>query len=341
VKFAERWEESLHDLTPFELREGIWWKREDHFAPLGYGGINGSKLRQCIALVSAYAAQRPERAGLISGASVKSPQLSMGALVARHYGLPSLLVVGGTKVETHLQHENVAIAAQAGAQFHFAPVGYNPALRRELALLRQQEPFRNYFLLEYGIPVVGPDAAIESFHRLGSEQMANLPGDVERLYVPAGSCNSCVSMLYGIARFRPRNLRDVVLFGIGPTRLAWIEERLQAIERVSGLAIRKFFGRSYRDHRELETAHVRALGEGPRPYRVVHYDLHATHFATYQDEMPFSFAGIEFHPTYEGKVLTYLRRPGFEDFWGGGGAAFWIVGSKPRLAAMRHALVQA
>ena len=39
-------EDHLLDLTPVENIGGMWWKREDKFAPLGYGGINGSKLRQ-------------------------------------------------------------------------------------------------------------------------------------------------------------------------------------------------------------------------------------------------------------------------------------------------------
>lgn len=38
-----RWEEHLGELTPWENRHGMWFKREDYFAPLGYGGPNGKE----------------------------------------------------------------------------------------------------------------------------------------------------------------------------------------------------------------------------------------------------------------------------------------------------------
>ena len=43
-----KWEDYLFELTPVEKIGNIYFKREDKFAPLGAGGINGSKLRQCI-----------------------------------------------------------------------------------------------------------------------------------------------------------------------------------------------------------------------------------------------------------------------------------------------------
>ena len=42
------WEETLYDLTPIDEVNGLRFKREDKYAPLGYGCINGSKLRQLI-----------------------------------------------------------------------------------------------------------------------------------------------------------------------------------------------------------------------------------------------------------------------------------------------------
>jgi hypothetical protein len=42
------WAEKLYDITSVESIGGMWWKRDDLFAPLGTGNINGSKLRQLI-----------------------------------------------------------------------------------------------------------------------------------------------------------------------------------------------------------------------------------------------------------------------------------------------------
>jgi adenylate kinase family enzyme len=68
------WEDHLLDLTPVENIGGMWWKREDKFAPIGYGNINGSKLRQLIWLFS-----QKRYPGVVSGAVTGSPQLPMVA----------------------------------------------------------------------------------------------------------------------------------------------------------------------------------------------------------------------------------------------------------------------
>jgi len=328
-----RWEKHLLTRTPVEEMGAIRFKREDRFAPLGYGGINGAKLRQCIWLVSRAAAAGAK--GLLSGASVKSPQLCMGTAVARHFGLETLLVIGATTEKAAGKHENVAIARALGARFRYNPVAYNPALQRAVAELAKEHP--GHYVLKYGITVDDDPAEIDAFHRLGSEQVLNIPDDVEAIYMPAGSCNSCVSVLYGIARRLPPRLREVVLFGVGPTKLVWIEDRLRAIEQFSGIQIRALFNRDYKNDPD-QAASFQPTKRAP--YRLVHYDLHATHFASYQDEMPFTYGGIDFHPTYEGKVMTYLRKHAkeFVHFWGSGKALFWIVGSRPTLAAMRGAL---
>ena len=331
-----RWEEHLDALSPVEHTKGVFWKREDKFAPLGYGGINGSKLRQCIYMFDRYMRSGSCAAGLVSGASVKSPQLPMGAAMAAHWKVPCALVIGATNPVAAMKHENVATAVAFGARFHFIHVAYNPQLQKAVRELGDGSCSR-FYQLAYGIttPEKASDADIEAFHRIGSAQVANTPEDVTTLYVPSGSANSTVSILYGLARFRPR-LRHVVLFGIGPNRLGWIHDRLRAIERASGVPIVHLFRRVFTSSPHLAFAQNTDAGCGEAsPYLLTHYDLHTTKFAAYQDEMPFAMADIEFHPTYEGKVLTYIHknRETFADFWSGR-AMFWIVGSKPRLASM-------
>lgn len=338
-----RWEDSLEWLTPVERHGGMLYKREDKYAPLGYGGINGAKLRQLIYLVDLYV-RSGGHAGLLTGASVLSPQLSMAALVARHYGLPSTMVVGATNPESAVKHENVAIAAQAGAEFVFAPVAYNPALQRTVADLYELARYRDCFRLCYGIttPEAAPAEHVEAFHRVGARQAENVPEDVRTIVMRAGSCNSCVSVLYGLALAPPAALERVVLLGIGPTRLQWIEDRLALIEQASGVDIRGRWRRLYHHHAELEAEH-QTDGE----LVLEHYDLHSTKYAAYADRMPFVLDGIEFHPTYEGKILSYMAGHGrtlgdeFGWFWDAAGdVLFWIVGSAPSRAAMTDAFVR-
>lgn len=317
------WEDYLLRLTPVEESDGLLYKREDKFAPLGYGGINGSKLRQCIYLVNKYVQQEGIGGGLISGASIKSPQLSIGTAVATHYGLPSVHVIGG-RLHTALRHENVAIAARLGAKFILNPVAYNPALqarvRNELS-----HNYPDYFYLNYGISL-GAEAdpwEVEEFHRVGAEQVKNiLP--IDDLVIPAGSCNSTISILYGIALFKPF-IKNIHLIGIGPQKIDYTEQRLRQIQEVTDIDIAGLFNRVFYQHPEKAENYNGENLNGP--YNLYHYDLHKTGFTTYQKEVPWSDGNIKFHPTYEGKVMKFLytRLPHLiQDT-----TCVWLVGSQP------------
>jgi 1-aminocyclopropane-1-carboxylate deaminase/D-cysteine desulfhydrase-like pyridoxal-dependent ACC family enzyme len=349
-----RWEDYLDRLTPVEEHGGILFKREDRFAPLGYGGINGSKLRQCIWLVDDYVRRAANPVGVISGTSVKSPQLPMGSAVANHYGLESVHVIGATTPETAITHPNVALATCFGARWRIEKVAYNPALQRGVGrLMAEDRHLRDFFYLEYGITVDhkwrmnGPER-VESFHEIGARQVRNIPDHVGNLIIPAGSCNTTVSILFGLALDRPSRLENVHLIGIGPQKLQWIEERLEILQRVYDDMDLRPFQRAYHDHPSIE-AHWNLRTSGfydeagggfdDRAFTLHHYDLHGTGWVDYQDEMPFEWEGIELHPTYEGKVMSYLAdsdqlRPLlYEDT-----TLFWIVGSKPYAEAMRSVL---
>ena len=335
-----KWEDYLFEMTPVEQINGTFFKREDKFAPLGYGGINGSKLRQCIWLVNDYVNNSVDPIGIISGTSVKSPQLPMGSAVAEHYGLKSLHVIGATKPEIAHKHENVAMATWFGAEFYVnKKIAYNPVLQRKVKQIMSEDKEKSkYFYLEYGITVDHTEPwntkeKIERFHFVGSEQVKNIPEEVETLIIPAGSCNSCTSILYGISRFKPKNLKNVYLIGIGPNKIDFIEERLNIIEEVSDIPMKRF-RRYYHDSSKKQEKYDNNLEhfmeldkDDDYSFNLHHFDLHTTKYVDYQDEMPYNYGKVEFHPTYEGKVMTYVMEKMPELF--GQKTMFWIVGSKP------------
>jgi hypothetical protein len=295
----ENWEARMWDHTPWELREGVWFKREDYYAPLGYGGPNGAKFRQLQHLFQRY---RGNAHRVLTGASVLSPQHSMTAVLAAHYGLPSRHVVGSTTPETMKRHPNVQVALGFGATFDIIKVGYNPALQAEVK--RQTGP--ETFVVPYGITRdhrEHPAEEVLAFHEVGAHQTGNLPPELRRLVIPAGSCNTLVSVLLGLSR-DPGNLRMVYTVGIGPDRREWTRERL------------------------------RLMGVDPDrlPFRWAERSLHAEG-VKYGDRVKASFAGIDFHPTYEAKVWRHLQQEDLlaqDDRTG-----FWIVGSEPRVEVAR------
>ncbi len=102
------WEDHICDLSPVEKISDMYFKREDFFAPLGYGNINGSKLRQCIWLIDEFIKSHPKPVGVVQGAVTGSPQHPMVATICKHYGLKSIHVVGSPDIE---KHKNLKLAA--------------------------------------------------------------------------------------------------------------------------------------------------------------------------------------------------------------------------------------
>lgn len=289
------WEDHLGSLTPWEKHKGLWFKREDYFAPLGYGGPNGSKMRQLIWYISRY---RGGKNHIVTGASVQSPQLSMSAIVGAHYGLPAREIVY-SKPETVLRHDNPRIAYGFGAHFEYASGPYNPIIQRKVSDLTKPTSL----VVEYGITLPHeryPKEEVRKFHEVGARQLENLPDEVTTLIMPAGSCNSLCSVLLGLTK-TPRNVTHLLTIGIGPDKREWLLERLKI------------------------------MGVDPQNFMFAwdHYSLHDTGYSTYSDKFTGEeFDGIRFHPTYEAKMWRYLRQNTSilrED----GSVGFWIVGSAP------------
>lgn len=287
----------MSELTPFELRNGRWYKREDLFR--GPAGVNGAKLRACDHLISRAAAGGARR--VISAASVLSPQNAMASVLAARYGMACTVVAGGTTERTAFRHRSMQTARSTGADFRFIKVGYNPALQAEARRLAGADP--QAYWLRYGItppPDSTPDALLD-FHWTAGAQVENLPRSVRTLVIPFGSGNTGAGVLLGLDRFdRWEGLDRVVLVCIGPDRQGWLRERLSALRGLHLLA-------------------------GPSRWETI--DLHGSGYATYGDRMPGTADGIELHPTYEGKVVRYLdeHKP---DWWlrRDGSTALWIVG---------------
>lgn len=298
------WEDHLLDLTPVENIGGVWWKREDRFAPLGYGNINGSKLRQLIWLFSQDEyLQRGWQSGVVSGAVTGSPQLPMVAACAKHWDIACVQVTGG-------KGDMVEAGERFGAETCIVKPGYAGTLNakaKELAGQLRWLHIETNITLEHKLH---PRERVEAFHRIGAEQVKNIPDSVEALLVPAGSCNTLTSILYGLALFPPKSLKTIHLFRImknAAKHRQWTDERLNIIRAVMG--------------KEL-----------PLPYEFVEHDLVDSGYTTYEDMKPFSFRGMQFHPRYEGKILNYMKE--HRDYFCSvlnENSLFWIIGSEPQI----------
>lgn len=227
----------------------------------------------------------------------------MSAIVGAHFGLPSRQVVY-SKPETVLRHTNPLVAAGFGASFEYATGPYNPILQRRVADLKREDSL----VVEYGITVdhnANPADDVRKFHEVGANQTTNTPSDVTKLIVPAGSCNSLTSVFLGLSR-DPKNVEEVFTLGIGPDKRGWMRERLA----IMGVDV---------DH---------------LPFSWKHHSLHDSGYSKYTDQFKGeSWSGIEFHSTYEAKMVRWLKE---NNQWSTDDrTGFWIVGSAPDVDVIR------
>ena len=312
-----RWEDYLFALTPVEEHIGMYFKREDLFAPLGYHSINGSKLRQCIWLVNDWV-KRERISGIVSGSVVGSPQHPFISSICKHYGIGCLIVTGS---KNHQEHKNMQLAKQMGAAFHVAKVTYSRALQSIAFKLRERIP--NHQVLETNITVdekYNTPERIEAFHNIGAYQVTNIPAEVTTLIIPCGSCNSVVSILYGLATI-PNNVTKVVLMGIGNNgsfNLQYVPKRLQVISKVTDKQVASHYDWSL-------------IGGPTGNVKIEHHNLNGTGFCSYDDWMPYVVDDIEMHPRYEGKIFNYMKQNTdiFKQYFNKK-TLFWIVGNEPK-----------
>lgn len=287
---------SADQLTPFELRGGIWYKREDYHR--NSYGVNGAKYRACRWMMTQAILEGYDH--VVSAQATASPQSCIAATLAEELGIDCTIVVGASKPHTAIKHRNIAIAMEAGAELDTGcRVAYNNTLQPYGAELAEK---LGAWQLPYAISM--PDDAeredLEAFSDVGGQQVLNLPHEVETLVIPFGSGNSAAGVLYGIAsHLHPDSrLRRVVLVGVGPDRSDWLQQRLEAVGA----------------HTVYDDLEIDVL------------PLHPW-FAVYSDRMPETIDGIVMHPTYEGKIVRFLGTV-YPDWWAArdGTTGFWIVG---------------
>jgi 1-aminocyclopropane-1-carboxylate deaminase/D-cysteine desulfhydrase-like pyridoxal-dependent ACC family enzyme len=280
-------------LTPWENRNGRWYKREDLHR--NAYGVNGAKYRACRHLMTKAILDGYD--WVVSAQSVLSPQSPIVATLAEELGIGCTLVYGASKPETVIKHRNVAIAVEAGAMVDTTPrVAYNPVIQPYAARLAEE---MGAWQLPYAIspPETASEADLQSFLAVGGAQARNLPDEVRTLVISFGSGNTTAGMLFGLWLHGSKNVERIVLVGVGPDREAWMNER-------------------------LVRAGVDLMALPP----ITIMPLHGW-FAEYGDKMPETVDDIVMHPTYEGKAIRFLNGSSL-DWWHDrdGSVGFWIVG---------------
>lgn len=281
-------------LTPWELRNGMWYKREDLHR--NRYGVNGAKYRACRHLITS-AVVREGVDHIVTAQSVRSPQAAITATLCEELGLKCTVVVGASKPETAVKHRSIEVAVAAGADLDTTPRGaYNNIIQPYAQRLSEE---LGAWQVPYAIspPADSSPEELEAFLTVGGSQVRDMP-ELETLVIAFGSGNTTAGVLYGLSRFAVEVPPRVVLVGVGPDRTSWLRHRLTAV----------------------------GASEIWMDTSIEVMPLHGW-FAEYADQMPERLDDIEMHPTYEGKVVRFLNtaKP---RWWTkrDGSTGFWIVG---------------
>lgn len=273
-----------YNLTPVEIHDGIYFKRDDLYQPFSDFGISGGKVRQCLYLVeSNLATIKADCEGTIAtAASVFSPQATIVARIAKEFGLRCIIGVGSDKP---LKHKAMQMCADLGAELitlvrHNA---YNNVLYGKLAELNKT---RKFFTINFGYQAAtNPEAIIE----MNMWQVQNIPDDLDYLIINAGSGVTASGILAGVQNFKPYLFKKGEIHVIQPFGY----DRRNIISRYLD------FGNIYSYHQSKYSYHT--------PLKI---DVGSIHLDEIYEAKAYDYAlkelGLQFRPDSGPKVCYWL-----------------------------------
>ena len=201
-------------LTPVELHDGLYLKREDLYKPFN-NEINGGKLRQCYYLVNAI---KNNYDGVISCCSIYSPQAPITAAVAKHFGLKCIICYGSTNYERLNILDMPKLAKQNGAELKIiSKSGIHKILYNKAKKIAQEQ---NLFIVDYGFNVIDyPDIMYSAI----SNQVENIPDELDNLIITCGSGITSCGVILGIKKFN-KKIKKIYLIATAPSRKKMIDK---------------------------------------------------------------------------------------------------------------------
>lgn len=258
---------TVQELTPVQEVAGMLFKRDDLYAPFGAGGVNGGKLRQCMMLVEAALNQTPDKKGIITYCSIHSPQGPITAATAKYFGLPCVIVYGGTTKNGIATEQMPRLSMHYGARIEIAAAsGRHNVLKQKADAIAKN---RNYFTVQYGINL---DDYGEVLLGAVADQVQNIPDTLEDLYITCGSGITASGVIIGIQKYR-KDVRNVHLIATAFDR----KEKVRATLERYGVC---------RDF--------------------IYHDLFHTRGFAYEKRQALRVGGISLHPHYEAKTMKFI-----------------------------------
>lgn len=217
---------ALNAVTPVQEFRRVFWKRDDHFRPYGDHHVNGGKVRQAIMVFRSKLDELrggKYSNGVVTAASVYSPQSANIAKVANHYGVKCVSCVGGTTPEKLLTHAMMRLTSYYGSNIRIvAGHGMTAVIHARMHKIAEE---LNYLPIEMGeLMDENPRAIFETT----AEQVSNIPDELDVLVIPSGVAIQLTGILLGLKRYNKR-VKRIVSVCVGPTREKQLRRYFQDI----------------------------------------------------------------------------------------------------------------
>ena len=259
-------------LTPVDFREGLYWKRDDLYKPFGDYHVNGGKVRQALQLFETKIddIKNKHNNGVITAASVHSPQSANIGKVAQKYGVACIAAVGGTKPENLDILPMMRLTRYYGTEIRIvAGHGMTAVIHARMRDIAEET---GYLPIEMGeLMETNPKEIFETT----AEQVENIPDELDNLIIPTGVAIQTTGILIGLKRYN-KKVKRIVCVCVGPTRE----------KKVAG-----YFKDVYED--SVENYH---------PLEMV------AHKAPYSKSFNFEIEGEYMDDIYEGKAYDWLLK---------------------------------
>jgi len=197
---------------------GIFYKRDDMFCP--YGDVNGGKVRQTRLLFSKYAYPPGGWRGVVAAVSVHSPTGPVISRVAKSYGIPCIIAVGGTTPENLDKLPMMKLSKYLGAEVRIvAGHGMKNAITARVNEICKETGYHNIDFSHH----IYNDADL-MFNSNG-DQVENIPDVLDVLVMSVGVGIQFACVLKGLKKFN-KKVKRIIGVQIGPDRRKLIDHYL-------------------------------------------------------------------------------------------------------------------
>ncbi len=263
------------DITPIEYCNKVFYKRDDLYTPFGDDHVNGGKVRQAVQLFDEIHddIRDNHNGGVVTASSVHSPQSAIIAKVAQEHGFKCIIAVGGTKPETLYNHHMMRLSKFYGADIRIV-AGHGMTTAIDAGAKKKIIPETGYKLIKFAISLESnPEAIFDGV----TDQVANIPDELDNLIVPVGSGIQFAGIIRGLKKYNKK------------------------VKRIVGVA--------FCDRTKNINAHLDRFKYEDFPAKVTKFDDYEIVLTKYPYSKSIweSFDGVVLDDIYEGKAHKWMR----------------------------------